>query len=203
MSAQLSPGNSGGPLLDTQGRLIGINFSGEQNSRRGYSIAVDIAKRVVGQLIRKGYTETATPGIVFSSDSLQRKLENQKVSQFGGVLIKSVPISSPADDAGLKGCVVLQQSDGSSFLEARDLIVGVDGKRVTSQEEFFGVLASKLPGQIVLITVSRVAQIGEFKRWNEVIPIKLITFDELSEKSEEVRIMLQEDEEGGNRGGEE
>lgn len=114
-------------------------------------------------------------------------------------MIKSVPRNTPADHAGFQGCVLLDDSDNGATLEARDLIVAVDGKRVTRGEEFFGMMDSKLPGQKAFITVSRVARIGDMKRWTEVILVQLITLDELCEMSDEVRKMMKEDNvEGSN-----
>jgi hypothetical protein len=63
--ALLGPGNSGGLLLDTRGRLIGIHFSGNQHRCHGYSFAVDVAKGVVRQIIHSGRAENATTGVAF------------------------------------------------------------------------------------------------------------------------------------------
>lgn len=60
IQALLGPGNSGGPLLDTKGRLIGINFVGNEDLGQGFAIAVDTAKRVVSQLIHNGHAERTT-----------------------------------------------------------------------------------------------------------------------------------------------
>lgn len=189
----LAPGNSGGPLLDSQGRVIGINFSMNNNSNLGNAVPVDTAKRVVSQIIQNGQAEVALPGISLISDELQEELELQKGHKFGGVLIKAVASKSPADDAGLQGCVILTDESGSRGLEARDLIVGVDGQKVTSGNEFFALLRSKFPGEQALISVSRLTRIGELKRWIEVIPVKLLTVDELCNKSEEFRMWTERD----------
>jgi len=81
----------------------------------------------------------------------------------------------------------MRKEDGGAWLEPRDLIVAVDGKEVTNPEEFFGMTDSKMPGEIVLLTVSRLAKIGSLKRWTEVIPVRLTTYDDLLEKSDEFR----------------
>lgn len=181
-------------MLGTRGRLIGINLSGNQDRCHGYSIAVDVAKRVVSHIIHSGRAESTTRG---NALLLMMSKENwnlvKRVSL--GVLIKLVPRNSPGEDAGLQGTVILEDSDGI-FLEARDRPDCGCGWQTSDKCKrvfwYFGFQATWPNGTYHGVTC---CNIGEWKRWAEEIPVKLITFDELCDKSEEIRKMVQEDNE--------
>jgi len=126
-------------------------------------------------------------GVSFASPDLQEELDLQKGSLVGGALINHVFRNSPGDNAGLQECVVSKQKSGGSFFVPRDIVVAADGKRVRNSDELFAIFDTKIPGNTVLLTVSRVARIGDIDRWTEVIPIELITFDQLLEVSDECR----------------
>ena len=155
---RLEPGNSGGPLINTRGRLIGMNTAianpsqtGE-NTGVGFSIPVNSIKRVVPQLIRHGRVIRPDLGIA-------RVYETER-----GLLVASVTRDGPAEAAGLNGFrLVRQQSRRGPFVyeettvdrSSADLIVAVDGRPVRTADELLDVIEQKKPGEDVLVTVIR------------------------------------------------
>jgi S1-C subfamily serine protease len=151
--ASINPGNSGGPLLDSHGRMIGINSQIESPSGAsagvGFAIPVSIAKRIVPQLIRDGEIRRPKLGIAPRDvASLGRQLQLPVSS---GVLIVSVAPGSPAANAGLRG--VIQTEDGD--LEIGDIIVGMDGQKVDSNDDLFKILDKHKIGDAINVEVFR------------------------------------------------
>jgi len=151
--ASINPGNSGGPLLDSHGRMIGINSQIESPSGAsagvGFAIPVNIAKRIVPQLIRDGEIRRPKLGIAPRDvASLGRQLQLPVSS---GVLIVSVAPGSAAANAGLRG--VVQTEDGD--LEIGDIIVGMDGQKVDSNDDLFKILDKHKIGETVNVEVFR------------------------------------------------
>jgi S1-C subfamily serine protease len=151
--ASINPGNSGGPLLDSHGRMIGINSQIESPSGAsagvGFAIPVSIAKRIVPQLIRDGEIRRPKLGIAPRDvASLGRQLQLPVPS---GVLIVSVAPGSAAANAGLRG--VVQTEDGD--LEIGDIIVGMDGQKVDSNDDLFKILDKHKIGETVNVEVFR------------------------------------------------
>ena len=151
--ASINPGNSGGPLLDSHGRMIGINSQIESPSGAsagvGFAIPVSIAKRIVPQLIRDGEIRRPKLGIAPRDVASLGKQLQLPVSS--GVLIVSVAPGSPAANAGLRG--VVQTEDGD--LEIGDIIVGLDGQKVDSNDDLFKILDKHKIGDAVNVEVFR------------------------------------------------
>ncbi len=152
IDAAVNPGNSGGPLLDSHGRLIGINTAiyskTGQSSGVGFAIPVNLIKRVVPQLIRHGRVERAEIGI-------SRVYETEK-----GLLIAKLSPGGAAEAAGLKGPQVLRQRRGPFIIErmdrsAADLIIALDGNPITSAEDFRDEIEAHKPGETVVLTIIR------------------------------------------------
>jgi 2-alkenal reductase len=116
--AAVNPGNSGGPLLDSAGRLIGVNtaiFSPSgANAGIGFAIPVDRVNRVVPQLIRDGRVPTPGIGIIAADEAIAAQ------AGINGIIIAAVRPGSPAAEAGL-------QSINSQTGALGDVIVEVDG----------------------------------------------------------------------------
>jgi S1-C subfamily serine protease len=151
--ASINPGNSGGPLLDSHGRMIGINSQIESPSGAsagvGFAIPISIAKRIVPQLIRDGEIRRPKLGIVPRDvESLGNQVQ-LPVSY--GVLIRDVQPGSAAANAGLRG--IVQTEDGD--LELGDIIVAVDGEKVSNYDDLFKILDKHQLGDTVNVEVFR------------------------------------------------
>lgn len=165
--AALNPGNSGGPLLNLDGEVIGVNqairttstvSSGEPvNSGIGFAISVNIVKRVVPSLIADGKFEYPYLGIstidVFDQMPLD-EITKLGLTQFTGAYVTSVTAKSPAENAG----VIASNSDplATEVLPGGDLIVAIDDQPVLRFDDLISYLyTKKSPGDTVVITVLR------------------------------------------------
>jgi S1-C subfamily serine protease len=156
--ASINPGNSGGPLLDAQGRAIGINSqiatggSGQGSVGIGFAVPIDTAKKLLPQLREGKEIKRAYLGVQMATltDDLSRDL-NLPVDQ--GVLITDAPDGGPADRAGLRGGRTDIGQDGLSA--GGDLIVAVDGDKVTTSEEVAAKVSAKQPGDKIQLELYR------------------------------------------------
>jgi S1-C subfamily serine protease len=138
--ASINPGNSGGPLLDGQGRVIGINSQiatggGQGNVGIAFAVPVDTAKQLLPRLKSGDKIERAYLGVEMAAvtEEIAKEL---KLPVEQGALIQSVVPNGPADDAGLRG-------------GGEDVIVKIEGRAVTSPDDVAGAIASKKPGDTV------------------------------------------------------
>ncbi len=160
--AAINPGNSGGPLLDIDGRVIGINTQirseSGSNSGVGFAVPVDLAKRVVPNLIENGehrYSFIGISGCELTNDT-RNGLGVDNMQQ--GAYITDVSPNRPAQEAGLRA------DSGSFNLECEpvsaqfngDLIIGVDGRDVKSMDDLIAYLAlNTSPGDDIVLTILR------------------------------------------------
>jgi S1-C subfamily serine protease len=171
--AAITHGNSGGPLLDARGRVIGINAqirseNGTGNdSGVGFAIPIDAAKNSVAQLIKNGRVTYAYVGITTDSmtPSLAKAL-GYKVDQ--GALIADVNDGSPGADAHLRGGTRFVNVLGLQGLKTGgDVIVAIDGRPVTSADDVVRIVSFQLkPHDTAVFTIVRD---GQQKR----IPVRL------------------------------
>ncbi|HMU33122.1 MAG TPA: trypsin-like peptidase domain-containing protein [Pyrinomonadaceae bacterium] len=152
--ASINPGNSGGPLLDKFGKMIGINsqiLSPQGGSVGvGFAVPVNIAKRVVPQLIQFG--EVRRPKLGASTMSVASLLDQgARLPVESGLLIRSVTQGSPAAASGLKG--LSQANDGSILLG--DIIESIDGEKLTTNDDLYRLLDKKQIGDTIQIEVFR------------------------------------------------
>jgi S1-C subfamily serine protease len=131
--AAINPGNSGGPLLDDQGRVIGINSQiatngGDSNSGVGFALPIDTVKAVVPQLKANGKIERAWLG-VSTSDTGSR--DGAQVGDVTG---------APAQDAGIR---------------PGDIITEFDGRKITSASDLGQDVLTRKPGDTVKVVVER------------------------------------------------
>jgi S1-C subfamily serine protease len=150
--AAINPGNSGGPLLDSAGRLIGVNTAiyspSGASAGIGFAVPVDTVSRIVPELITNGKVVRPRLGVVLNdrySAIVTRRLGVE------GVLLIEVADHTPAAAAGLRGT---ERSRGGSVVPG-DIIQEVDGKKVTTENEFLGRLGNHRPGDQVTLTVWR------------------------------------------------
>lgn len=151
--ASINPGNSGGPLLDSRGRMIGINSQIESPSGAsagvGFAIPVNIAKRIVPQLIRDGYVQRPKLGADWRN---VEALSNQvRLPVTYGVLIWRVQPGGSAANAGLRGLV--QTEDGD--VELGDIIIAIDGEKIGNSDDMNRVLERHKVGESVNVEIMR------------------------------------------------
>ena len=150
--AAVNPGNSGGPLLDSAGRLIGVNtaiFSPSGSSAGiGFAIPVDTVNRIVPQLIANRRVAQPTLDITMHDGLSQSVTQRLGIS---GVLVVQVLEGSPAAAAGLRP--TRQTEDGSLIFG--DIITAVEGKSIKSREQLYSALQKFKVGQTVRLTVYR------------------------------------------------
>ena len=159
--APINPGNSGGPLLDRQGRVIGINTQiitqgGSGSSGIGFAVPINIAKRVVPELIANGkyvYSWLGISGTTTSAEVVERMglLEGTR-----GVQVIIVAEDSPASDAGLQGSDRDVTVEGLDIPLGGEVIVGINGEGIRSMGHLVAYLvANTSPGDVVILEVLR------------------------------------------------
>jgi S1-C subfamily serine protease len=143
--AALNPGNSGGPLLDSRGQVIGINtaiIAGAQAIC--FATAIDSAKWVVTQLFQHGHVRRSQLGLAGTTAALPRKVARfLGVEQQSAVRVTEVPPGSPASLGQIK---------------VDDLIVGIDGVPVTSVDDLQRLLDESRIGKECVLRLLRGAQ---------------------------------------------
>lgn len=137
--AAINPGNSGGPLINNEGRIIGINTAKASAESLGFAIPINIAKPIINQLINEGKFQATYLGIGLLDREIAGYL-NTNIQITKGIYITSVLQGYAADKAGLK---------------AEDLITHVDGIEVNTLIKFKSLLYSKKPGEKVTLTYER------------------------------------------------
>ena len=161
--APINPGNSGGPLLDRAGRVIGVNTQiisrSGVSSGVGFSVPINIAKRVIPALIEDGQYEYSWLGITGSSLRAEVAAHMDLPKNTGGALIIQVSGDSPAEKAGLEGSDETFTIDGAEFPSGGDVIVGIDGTTINQMGDLIAYLVSKTrPGDNVVMEVIRDGQ---------------------------------------------
>jgi S1-C subfamily serine protease len=154
--APINPGNSGGPLIDGDGKVIGINSQIESqsggNQGIGFAVPIKTAAEVVNQLQGGGQVQHAYLGI--SGASLTPEIANAlKLPVDQGVLVEQVLHNGPADDAGIKGPTGEATVAGQTIPAGGDIITKVDGKPVKSMDELISVVNEHKPGDDLNLTV--------------------------------------------------
>jgi len=157
--AAINRGNSGGPLLDAHGRVIGINAqirteTGE-GAGVGFAIPVDAVRRSLDSLRDDGEAEYGFLGV--STQALYPQLaERLGLDVDVGALVSEVVDESPADDAGLTAGDRLIEFQGQTRIAADgDVIVGVNGDRLTRTSDLSDVISQFDPGEEVELQVLR------------------------------------------------
>lgn len=158
--AAINPGNSGGPLLDGNGRVIGVNTmiisNFQVSSGVGFAIPVNIVKRVVPVLIEEGHYTYAWLGI--RGRALERGIAEAMglAPEQRGALVIEVVQGSPAARAGLRGSSKTIKLDGASVEIGGDVIVAIDDQPVRSMDDLIVYLVKETrPGQKVTLTILR------------------------------------------------
>jgi len=149
--AAINRGNSGGPLLDIQGNLIGINDSivsaTQGSSGIGLAIPSAVASRVVPQLIEFHIVKRPELGLTAKPDS-------------GGLRVIQVDPNGPSHEAGLQGPKIVNYQDGALVYRVfdaslADLITHVDDVKVQTEDDLYSYIEKKQPNQVVKLTIVR------------------------------------------------
>lgn len=154
--ASINPGNSGGPLIDSSGKMIGINtaiFSPTGASVGiGFAIPIDVAKRVINELIDKGYYSYPWLGatLLTLSPDLAEAL---KLPVSAGAMVVEVASRSPASKAGLQGASARAQVGNYIIRVGGDIIVKVDGEAVSDANAVIRKIRKSRPGERVEMEV--------------------------------------------------
>ena len=157
--AAINRGNSGGPLLDARGRVIGINSQIKSTSGGGegvgFAVPVNTVSRSLGQLRDKGTVDYGYLGV--TSQQLYPQLaERLDVDADTGALVADVEPDSPADDAGLEsGDDKIDFQGQREIPENGDVIVSVDGDPLDNANNLGDLISLKSPGDKVRLEVFR------------------------------------------------
>jgi serine protease Do len=138
--AAINFGNSGGPLINSRGDVIGINSAiSRQASSIGFAVPINQAKIILPQLMEKGHVSRGYIGVALRDvdPDLQDSL---KLSRTTGALVQDVFVNSPGERAGLK---------------AYDLIVAVDGRDIRNNDSLIREIAARQPGSTARLDVLR------------------------------------------------
>ncbi len=156
--ASINPGNSGGPLLDAEGRVIGINQQIETasgtNSGVGFAIPASAIRFSLDQLREDGDVDYAYLGV--TTQGLWPQLADELgVDVARGALISRVVEDGPADDAGLEGSDDQRTFQGAPIEIGGDVIVAVDGQELEAESDLAELISRRRPGQTVTLEILR------------------------------------------------
>ncbi len=130
--AAINPGNSGGPLLDGNGHVLGLNdqiqTNSGSNSGVGFAIPSNMVSRIANEIIAGKSVKHAYVGVFLNS------------STQGGAEISQVQSGSPASSAGV---------------QPHDIVTSIDGKQISSTQQFIETVDTYEPGQTITLTVKR------------------------------------------------
>ena len=156
--AAINHGNSGGPLLDAAGRVLGINAqiqtSTGDGSGVGFAVPADTVKRSLAQLREDGTARYAYLGVASTA------VYPQLAKRFGlktntGAWIQAVTHGGPADDAGLRAGSGEQKFQARAYSPGGDVVVAVGREKVSQESDLAKALLPYKPGQRVTLTVRR------------------------------------------------
>jgi S1-C subfamily serine protease len=156
--AAINPGNSGGPLLDARGRVLGINAQIKSQSGGGegvgFAIPVDAVRRSLRELRTTGNVDYGYLGVstLVVWPQLAERLD---LGVSGGALVQEVEPDSPAREAGLRAGGDEIEFQATPVRTGGDVIVAVDGRRLTRSVDLADVISAKGAGDAVALQVVR------------------------------------------------
>ena len=147
--APLNPGNSGGPLLDSAGRVIGMNTAILSPTGAyagiGFAVPIDCINRIVPEIISGRSVARPNLGITTAPDHLVRRLGLE------GVLILTISPNTTAEKAGLRGT----RRGDSGKIVLGDLIVALEGEAIHTTDDLYRVMDRHKVGDVVPLTILR------------------------------------------------
>src|SRR6202007_1394424 len=156
--ASINRGNSGGPLINTHGEVIGINSAiytpSGTTAGIGFAIPINTAKSIAHDLITDGRVHQAFLGVetIPINESFAEALG---LPAQEGLLVQTTTRGGPAAEAGIKGGDRVAQAGMRRFYIGGDVITAIDGQKVTTQLDVNLVLNKKRPGDTVNVTLFR------------------------------------------------
>jgi S1-C subfamily serine protease len=161
--AALNHGNSGGPLLNAQGQVVGVSSavstgdSGETNTGIGFAIPINTVRDVVAELKAQGHVDHLYLGVVTRPvTATVARISNLPVQK--GLLVESVAAGSGADRAGLRGGTDQVVVEGESYQFGGDVITKADGMSVSSTEDLREIVSEHKPGESLSVEFYRGAE---------------------------------------------
>ena len=156
--APINRGNSGGPLFDAGGRVIGINAQIRSTSGTaegvGFAIPIDTVRRALDQLLRTGKVSYAYIGVT-TQDVTPGLAQKFKFATRRGALVAKVEPDTPAARAGLRGGTRTAEYNGLDISLGGDLIVRIGNRPVASAQDVSRAVTRLAAGQRVAVVVSR------------------------------------------------
>ena len=156
--APINHGNSGGPLFDARGRVIGINAQIRSTSGQaegvGFAVPINSARRSMQQLIANGSVSYAFVGVE-TTDLTPALARRFGYSVQRGAVVTNVVAGSPAARAGLRPGRQLASAFGLDFPRSGDVIVAIGKVPVTGSEDIARIVTNLSPGQVVHFAIER------------------------------------------------
>jgi S1-C subfamily serine protease len=160
--AAINHGNSGGPLLNKKGQVIGVNSQiatggtdpEAGNIGIGFAVPINTVKAVAAQILETGKVEHSYLGVSLAEITKQLAA-TVRLPATSGVLVLRVSPGSPASRAGIKGGATRVVVDGQSFTVGGDVLTAIDGKAVKTVGDVRSAIQDKRPGESVSVTVKR------------------------------------------------
>ena len=137
--ATVNPGNSGGPLTNMAGQVIGVNTMASQGGTIGFAIPTSLVKGLLPQLLAKGKVEWGWLGIAID-EVTEETAEEMKLSSAKGVLVRNVMPGQPAEKGGIK---------------QKDVILSIDGTPVNSPRELQRIVSTTPVGKEIPVLLLR------------------------------------------------
>ena len=154
--AAINHGNSGGPLLDLEGRVVGVNAQIRSDSGGndgvGFAIPSNTVTTVVSAILEDGSVEHAYLGIGLAEIP---ESAAEQLGEAAGVVVTEVREGSPAAEAGLRAATSSELVDGQEYPTGGDVITALDGQSVTTGAELQTAIDARQPGDTVTLTVER------------------------------------------------
>ena len=158
--AAVNHGNSGGPLIDQSGRVIGVNSqietggTSEGNVGVGFAVPASTVKAVIAQLLETGHVEHAFLGVeVETIDPVLTSAVRGIPAH--GVLVARVFRGGPAAEAGIVAGTRQVVVQGQTAIVGGDAIVSIDGQSVDSPDELAALVARRRPGDRITVGLVR------------------------------------------------